>query len=215
MTMNKLLFFLIQLCIPLCSYSQVGQIKTPADSATSLFSASATGYYYLFHGSEKNSATLIGYMDFKSIHIEPRYNYEGQNTGSVFAGYKFEFEGKVSLAVTPMIGIVFGSLQGFAPGLELEISYGKFDFYSENEFVIDQADSRNNFFYTWTELGYSPVEKFRAGISAQRTRLYETGLDFQRGIFAEYSFWKLTAGLHYFNPFSTEYFFITSLNFDF
>jgi hypothetical protein len=49
----------------------------------------------------------------------------------------------------------------------------------------------------------------------QRTRLYETGLDLQRGIFAEYSFWKLTAGFHYYNPFTTDYFFIASLNFEF
>jgi hypothetical protein len=62
---------------------------------------------------------------------------------------------------------------------------------------------------------YSPFEKFRTGISAQRTRIYETGLDFQRGIFAEYSLWKLTAGIHYFNPFTTDYFFIGSLNFEF
>ncbi|HET7001947.1 MAG TPA: hypothetical protein VFI33_11580, partial [Puia sp.] len=121
---------------------------------------------------------------------------------------------KVSLAATPMVGIVFGNLKGFAPGFELELSYKKFDFYTEAEYVIDQAGSEFNYFYMWTELGYSPVEKFRTGISIQRTRLYETGLDTQRGIFAEYSFWKLTAGLHYFNPFTTDYFFIASLNFE-
>ena len=111
-----------------------------------------------------------------------------------------------------MIGVVFGSLKGFAPALELELSYKALDFYTENEYVIDQAGSQYNFFYSWTELGFSPFEKFRTGISAQHTRLYETGLEIQRGIFAEYSFWKLTAGIHYYNPFSTEYFFIASLN---
>ena len=95
-----------------------------------------------------------------------------------------------------MIGVVFGNLKGFAPALELELSYKAFDFYTENEYVIDHAGGMYNFFYTWNELGFSPVERFI------------------RGIFAEYSFWKLTAGVHYFNPFSKEYFFIASLNFE-
>lgn len=212
--MNKImLLFLISAC-PFITMAQVGQITVPADSASPPLSVSATGYYYFFPKTADNTLTLIGYLDYKSVHFEPRYNYEGQNTGSVFAGRKFESEGKINLAVTPMIGVVFGNLKGFAPALELELSYKAFDFYTENEYVIDQAGGMYNFFYTWTELGFSPVERFRTGISAQRTRLYETGLDIQRGIFAEYSFWKLTAGVHYFNPFSKEYFFIASLNFE-
>ena len=105
-----------------------------------------------------------------------------------------------------MIGVIFGTIKGFAPALELDLSYKSFDFYTENEYVIDKTDSRYNFYYAWTELGFSPVEKFRTGISVQRSRLYETGLDVQSGIFAEYSFWKLTAGIHYYNLFSNEYF---------
>jgi hypothetical protein len=201
--------------LPFIATAQIGQIKPPVDTSASPLSVSASGYYYFFPGSENNTLTLIGYLDYKSLHLEPRYNYEEQNTGSVFAGWKFEAEGKVSFAATPMIGVVFGSLKGFAPGLELELSYKAFDLYSESEYVIDQAGSEFNFFYTWTELGYSPVESFRTGISAQRTRLYETGLDIQRGIFAEYSFWKLTAGVYYFNPFSTDNFVIASFSIDF
>jgi hypothetical protein len=208
------LFFLI-IIFPFFAAAQIGQIKPAADTTTAPLSVSASAYYYFIQGSLNNSITLIGYLDYKSLHIEPRYNYEAENTGSVFAGWRFEKEGDFNFAATPMMGIVFGGLKGFAPGLELELSYKKFDFYSESEYVIDQAGSEFNFFYTWTELGYSPFEKFRTGISVQRTRLYETALDLQRGVFAEYSFWKLTAGVHYFNPFSTDYFFMASLNFEF
>jgi len=211
--MNKLLFIFFLAGFPCTVVAQVGQIKAPVDTTSPPLSVSATGYYYFFPAADNNTLTLIGYFDYKSVHLEPRYNYEALHTGSVFAGWKFEAEGKISWAVTPMIGVVFGNLKGFAPALELELSYKAFDFYTENEYVIDQAGSQYNFFYTWTELGFSPFEKFRTGISAQRTRLYETGLEIQRGLFAEYSFWKLTAGIHYFNPFSTEYFFIASLNF--
>jgi len=37
----------------------------------------------------------------------------------------------------------------------------------------------------------------------------------QRGAFAQYSFWKLTAGVYYFNPFSNNDFVIVSLSMDF
>jgi hypothetical protein len=194
--------------------AQVGQIKQPADSSESVFSASITGYYYFFPDASENTLTLIGYLDYHHIHLEPRYNYEALHSGSVFAGWRFETGKELSFAATPMVGVIFGSIQGFAPGLELELSYKSFDFYSESEWVIDNAGSQYNYFYTWTELGYSPFESFRTGISAQRTRLYQTNLDLQRGIFAEYSFWKLTAGLHYYNPFTPDYFFIASLSFE-
>jgi len=211
--MNKLIAAALAL-MPCMALAQVGLINNKADSSGSAFSASVSGYYYFFPESDNNTITLIGYLDHKSLHLEPRYNYEGENTGSLFAGWKFQVEGKLQFAATPMFGFVFGDIKGIAPGLELELAYKKFDFYSESEYVIDNEDSENNFYYTWTELGYSPFESFRTGISAQRTRLYQTGLDFQRGIFAEYSFWKLTAGLHYYNPLTPDYFFIASLNFE-
>ena len=211
--MNKTIVAFSLIWFPFISSAQPGQIKSPPDSSGSTLSASATGYYYFFQNANDNALTLIGYLDYKSLHLEPRYNYEGQNTGSIFAGWTFEAEGKVSFAGTPMMGIVFGSLKGFAPGLELELSYKAFDFYSESEYVIDQAGSQYNYFYTWTEFGFNPMESLRMGISVQRTRLYQTSLELQRGVFAEYSFWKLTAGLHYFNPFSSDYFFIASLSF--
>ena len=214
MTMNKILFLFFIAAFPFYATAQVGQIKLPGDSASPSLSVSATGYYYFFPEADNNTYTVIGYLDYKSLHLEPRYNYEDRNTGSVFAGWKFKSEGKVNVAVTPMIGVIFGNIKGFAPALELELSYKAFDFYTENEYVVDQAGSNYNFYYAWTELGYSPLENFRTGISIQRTRLYETGLDLQRGVFAEYSFWKLTVGIHYYNPFSTEYFFISSLNFE-
>ena len=117
------------------------------------------------------------------------------------------------IGATPVVGFVFGNTDGIAPGLLLDLTYGKFDFYSESEYVIDYARSENNFFYTWTELAVTPGENVRIGLSANRTRLFQTDLEIQRGVFAQYSYKKLTAGVHYFNPFTSDYFFIASLSF--
>ena len=184
------------------------------DSSKSNWTFSMSGYYYLIPG-DKNTVTLIGIADYKKLHFEARYNYEDRNTGSSFAGWKFETGKKVQLEAIPMIGLVFGNTNGLAPGFELSLAYKKFDFYSETEYVIDFSGQENNFFYTWGELAISPVGRLRTGMSFQRTRLYQTDLDMQVGAFAEYSFGKLTAGLHYFNPFSNDEFVIVTVTVDF
>lgn len=157
----------------------------------------------------------ILYVDWQSFHAEVRYNYEGIHTASVFAGYRLEAGDKLAFGATPMLGVLFGNTSGLAPGLLLDLAYGKFDFYSESEYVTDFSGSENNFFYTWTELAFTPAENIRTGISANRTRLYQSDLDVQKGIFLQYTVAKTTAGFHYFNPFTKDYFFVASLGFEF
>jgi hypothetical protein len=184
------------------------QIKV--DSVSSEWSFSASGYYYNLP-TEENTGTFIGYAVYDAWHVEARYNYEGEKTASVFSGYRFETGDKIVFGITPMAGAVFGNTNGIAPGLELDMAWKKFDFYSESEYVFDFESKENNFLYTWTELAISPFVNFRTGLSANRTRLFQTDLDFARGVFAQYSFSKLTGGVHYFNPFSNGYFVLATL----
>ena len=189
-------------------------LQTKTDAVSSSWSFAAATYYYILPG-EKNTTTLLGYADHKSLHLETRYNYEDRNTGSVFGGYMFEAGNKLSVSLTPMIGLVFGNTNGIAPGLEASLAWKKLDFYSETEYVFDFDGDENNFLYTWTELAITPFRNFRTGISANRTRLYQTELEVEKGIFMQYSFWKLTAGVHYFNPFSSDEFVIATLGIEF
>lgn len=199
-------FLLIQ-----AAFNSFGQDST---STSSSWAFSAAAYYYILP-HEKNTTTLLGYADHKSLHFEARYNYEDRETGSVFGGYVFEGGSELSWSLTPMVGLVFGNTDGIAPGLLTSLAWKKLDFYSESEYVIDFAGKENNFFYTWTELAITPFNNFRTGISANRTRLYQSDLEVQKGIFTQYSFWKLTTGLHYFNPFSDDYFLIATLSIEF
>lgn len=184
------------------------------DSVKSTWSFSASGYYYIIPQQE-NTVSLIGYADHKALHLEGRYNYEDQKTGSVFAGWRFEGGNKFAFGVTPMIGLVVGNTDGVAPAIELEASYKIFDYYSETEYLIDFSGNGNNFLYTWGTIGLTPFSKFHTGISYQRTKLYQSKFDVQRGVFAEYQFWKVTAGVYFFDPFSSSQFLITMLSFEF
>jgi len=215
--MRHLTISLLSIQLAFTSFAQQtanDSLQRRTDTVSSSWSFAADAYYYIFPG-EKNTTTVLGYADHKAFHLEARYNYEDRKTASVFAGYMFEAGHKLTLNITPMIGFVFGNTNGIAPGLEASLTWQKFDFYSETEYVFDFDGEENNFLYTWTELAMTPFRNFRTGISGNRTRLFQSDLEVEKGIFTEYSFWKLTAGVHYFNPFSNDDFVIVTLGIEF
>lgn len=207
-----LLFFAIQ------AKGQQVSVDTLSEEAGTIpessWDVSAAAYYYILP-EEQNTTTLFLYVDYNSIHMEARYNYEDQQTISLFGGYRFETGKKLVLGATPLLGIVLGNTNAIAPGLEIDITWKIFDFYSENEYVFDFEGKENNYFYSWSELAVTPFTNFRTGLAADRTRLFQSELELQLGVFAQYSFWKITAGMHYFNPIADEYFLIGTLAIDF
>jgi len=126
--------------------------------------------------------------DYGWLHLEARYNYEALDTGSAWVGYNFSGGEKLAWEITPMLGAVFGDSTGVAPGYKGSISWSKLELYSEGEYVIDTASSSDSFFYNWSELTLAPVEWFRFGLVTQRTRVYKTDRDIQRGLLAGFSF---------------------------
>lgn len=72
--------------------------------------------YLVPHGQSYASPTFAA--DHGALHLEARYNYEALRTGSLWAGYNLSVGGKLVLDATPMIGGVFGNVNGVAPGLE-------------------------------------------------------------------------------------------------
>ncbi len=161
------------------------------------FNASLYGY---FPPEDRHYAQPTVIADHGALHLEGRYNYESFKTGSAWVGWNFGFGDKLRLDATLMAGGVFGDTRGVAPGLELTVSYGRFELYSESEYVIDVDDSANNFFYNWAQLGYSPLDWLTVGLASQRTRAYETGLDVQRGVFIGFTYRSVKLTTYVFNP---------------
>ena len=121
------------------------------------------------------------------LHLEARYNYEDQETGSLWVGYNFSYGKKLELQVTPMIGGVIGRTAGVAPGCEASLSYKKIELTTQGEYVFDVKNSAGDFFYSWSELTYSPRDWITAGLVAQKTKAYQTPLDVQRGVLVSFS----------------------------
>jgi hypothetical protein len=120
--------------------------------------------------------------DKNKLHLEARYNYEDLETFSGWVGYNFSGGKKVEYSITPMVGGVVGLSNGIAPGLEFTFTFNKFEIYSESEYLIETESNENNFYYQWTDITYAPKDWLWFGISGQRTRLYKTDLDIQRGL---------------------------------
>lgn len=149
------------------------------------------------------------------FHFEARYNYEDQDSVSFFAGANFEFGDDVKLALTPMVGGLVGRTDGIIPALEADVTVGRFEAYGEAEYVFDLGDTSSRFFYMWSELSAWPTEWLRAGVVTQRTRVYQTERDIQRGLLVGVSFKQLEGALYFFNPGSDDHFTVVSFGVSF
>jgi hypothetical protein len=149
------------------------------------------------------------------LHLEARYNYEDLDSASFFAGANFEFGEKVKLTLTPMLGGLVGGTNGIIPALEADLSVGLFEAYGEAEYVFDLEDDSNRYFYMWSELSLWPADWFRLGLVTQRTRVYQTERDIQRGLLAGFAVGKLEGTVYFFNPGSSDHFTVVSLGVSF
>jgi hypothetical protein len=180
-----------------CSSGVLAQTEASQAPASAWnFDASINGYI-VPQGQSYVSPTFTA--DHETLHMEARYNYEAHKTGSLWFGYNWSKGKKLVVDVTPMIGGVFGNVNGIAPGLEFTGTYKKFQLYSANEYIFDTGTSAGDFFYTWTQLTYSPVNWLTVGYVVQRTRAYHTPLDIQRGFLVGFTRKKASFATQVFN----------------
>lgn len=162
------------------------------------WSFSLATYGYIVPHDQSYASPVFG-TDHRWFHAEARFNYEDQNTGSIWFGYNLSTGHTLTLEMTPMLGAVMGNTTGVAPGYKLALSYKSVALSSEGEFVFDTRNHHDSFFYSWNELTYSPLEWFHTGLAAQRTRAYHTDLDVQRGFLVGVSYKRADFTTYIFN----------------
>jgi hypothetical protein len=172
--------------------------ELPAEGAATPWSFGSSVYAYLIpHSHDYINPNLTA--DHGWFHLEARYNYEALDTGSLWVGYNFSVGEKLVFEATPMMGGIFGDTSGVAPGGNLSLSYKRFNVSSQSEYFVHSGGSSGNFFYTWSELTYSPWEWFRTGLVVQRTKAYHTSLDIQRGLMVGVTYKKVDLATYVFN----------------
>jgi hypothetical protein len=138
--------------------------------------------------------------DSGRLHLEARYNYEDYKTGSTWIGCKFSVGEELVLEFTPIAGVVFGATNGVAPGYKGSLSWWKLTLYSEAEYLFDFGKLSDSYFYNWSELTLAPVAWFRFGVVVQRTRVYHSAREIQRGLLLGVSYKALDLSAYVFNP---------------
>ena len=179
----------------------------PAPAADKAWSFSASAALY-FPPDDDTYVQPAVTADRGRLHLEGRFNYEDLDTGSAWLGINFSAGDAVSLELTPMVGAVFGNTTGIAPGYKGTLAWRRFELYSETEYVIDAGESADSFLYTWSELSFAPADWCRFGMVIQRTRLYETDFDIQRGVFLGVSYKRADLTAYYFNPGTSDAMFV-------
>jgi hypothetical protein len=134
------------------------------------------------------------------LHLEGRYNYESLSTGSAWVGLNFSGGERVQWEVTPMFGGVFGDTDGVAPGVRAAIRWRRLEFSTEDEYVFDAGDRADSFFYSWSELTLSPADWWYVGLVTQRTHIYQSEHELERGFLAGVSLRRLNLAAYVFNP---------------
>jgi hypothetical protein len=137
--------------------------------------------------------------DHGGLHLEGRYNWEDRNTFSAWIGKNYSGGKKIEYKITPMAGLVAGQTQGLAPGLEFNIGKNKVEFSNSVEYVFDTNVKEDSYFYSWNDLTYSIKDWVWVGLSTQRTRVYKTNLDLQRGLIIGFGFKKLEFTTYLYN----------------
>ena len=168
-----------------------------ADEKAWAFSATASTYVVR---DDRNYVQPTVTADRGWLHLEARYNYEALDTGSAWFGYNFSGGDTLAWELTPKVGGVFGEATGISPGYNGSLTWRKLELYSEGQYVFDTGSSADSFFYNWSELTLAPVEWFRFGMVTQRTRVYQTDRDIQRGLLAGFSFKRVDLTGYVFNP---------------
>jgi len=171
---------------------------------------SITGYYYAMR-DQSDYGVGVASLNRGALHLEARYNYEAQRSGSIFAGWNLAGGENVAFQITPLIGALFGETHGVVPGVEAAVAYRNVDAYIEAEYVYDRGNHSDSYFYAWSEIGWKPVQWLRVGLAGQRSHEIENGRDLQRGAFIQLILDKVTLGLYGFNPDSGSRYLIVSL----
>jgi hypothetical protein len=182
---------------PAAMAAQETAATAPAAEKAWAFNASVYGY---FPPEDVHYAQPTVMADRGALHLEARYNYEALKSGSAWVGWNLSAGKELTLNATLMAGGVVGDLRGVAPGYELTLSWKTLQLYSEGEYVFDTSGSSGNFFYNWAQLGWSPWQWLSVGLASQRTRVYHTGLDVQRGVFVGFTYKSLSLNVYVFNP---------------
>lgn len=171
-------------------------------------------YQYLGRPGENTILPILHFESTKGWYAEARYNYDELQTFSFYAGKSFSGGQNFSWSLTPMLGFAVGNLQAGSTGLNLDLEYQNLFLSAQSQFTVALDKVNTNFFYNWSELGYTVSKNFFAGLTLQFTRQSHVS-DIEPGLMAGLEFKNISFPIYVFKPLSPARYFIFGVNYEF
>lgn len=171
-------------------------------------------YYYMGNYQTFAFVPVVYYQSAKNWYAEGRFNYEALNTMALYGGKTFAKAGVISYTASPILGVVFGEMNGGSAGLNLEADYGRFNFNTQSQYTFSVQQRTNNFVYSWSDLTYQAFKKLALGASLQQTKLYHANGAFDSGILLKPAYKTWSFPLYIFRPQSKERYFVLGINYE-
>jgi hypothetical protein len=169
-------------------------------------------YHYAGKGTPYVFMPVAHFQSERNWYAEARYNYEDIETFSLHLGKSFTGEKRLSYTVTPLLGASLGRFKGISTGLNLDLGFEKFFFSAQSQYSMATAKGKgsDDFFYSWSEAGYQPVDWLYAGASIQQTYTSQEQL-LEPGLVLGFSFNRFSIPLYGFDLFNNSRYFIIGL----
>ena len=69
----------------------------------------------------------------------------------------------------PCLEAWLGRFNGWSGGLNMDLEYKNFYLSSQSQYTFSADDEINNFYFSWSELGYQPLKWLYGGMALQET----------------------------------------------
>lgn len=168
---------------------------------------------YYFEGQGQFSmGPILKLQNAKNWYAEARYNYEEYETFSFYVGHAFENSSLISYSIVPIFGGVVGRFKGGSAGLNLDVEYKNFFLCSQSQYSFSSEAEIENFFFSWSELGYQPLPWLYGGVAVQPLHyLHQKNSGISPGVFAGSEYKNWTASVYTFNPLDRQRTFVISI----
>lgn len=149
---------------------------------------------------------------------ELRYNYEADKTFSLYGGRSISGGNKLRYEFATMLGFSTGTFTGLSLATSAEAEWKNLYFSSQSQYSLDtrRSDSLSgklrtgNFFFSWTELGYSLGDHVSAGLALQYTLQREASV-FSPGFAVSAHAGRFHFPLYLFDPFHTRRYYVVGI----
>jgi hypothetical protein len=168
-------------------------------------------YNYIKQPGAASFVPMLHFETKNNWYGELRYNYEDVRTMSLLGGRTISGGKSISYTLTPMLGISAGQFTGITTAINVDAEWKNFYLSLESQFSKTLKKDRANFFFNWSELGYSISDHLFAGLALQYT-LEQDAVYTEPGFLAGFSFGNVSVPFYVFSPFRSDRYFVLGVN---